>query len=193
VRPFHGRVIASTQNNLLEKVQAGEFRKDLFFRLAVGKVHLPPLRTRKVDLPVLSRALMTSQGVDVELTAQMLSLLEGYDWPGNVRELRNVIERGSVMQRTGESSWLELILGGKPKTRVDDSRSVLQLAAQMSYADAKDRVMLDFDRHYFEQVLKECKNDVKAAMARTGLSLPSLYRLFKRVGIRIKDLRNPEG
>jgi len=184
------RVMASTAQNLSEEVEQGNFKKELFFRFAV-RVKIPPLRTRKSDLPLLAKHLAKNLAANIELTPQMLTLLEGYEWPGNVRELRNVLERGALMQQTGNSSWLELLVpaGGKSSNR----RSVVELVGGLPYHEAKDRVLADFERQYFAQVMKTCAFDIKVAEGHTGLSMQSLYRLLKKNGLRLKDLKNTEG
>ncbi len=108
-RTIDVRVIASTQKNLDEEVRLGHFRKDLYFRLAVARVRLPPLRARREDLPVLAPALCRTLGVEVALSPQTLQLFESYEWPGNVRELRNVLERAAVMDGAGSTSWLDFL------------------------------------------------------------------------------------
>src|SRR5439155_892987 len=77
------RIVGSSARNLLEEIEQERFRKDLYFRLAVAKVRMPPLRTRKADIPVIAQVLVKKLGTQIELSAQTLSLLEGYDWPGN--------------------------------------------------------------------------------------------------------------
>lgn len=184
------RIIASTTRNLAEEVQQGRFRQELFFRLAVVRTRMPPLRTRKVDIPVLSRQLIQGLTTPVEMSPQMLALLEGYDWPGNVRELRNVLERGALLQATGNSDWLEFLV---PSTRPQERDSLLDVAARLAYHDAKDRVLAAFERHYFAQVMKTAGFDMRVAEGKTGLSMQSLYRLLKKNGLRMKDLKNSEG
>jgi len=192
VKPINCRIIASSARNLMEEIEQNRFRKDLFFRLAVAKVRLPPLRTRKADIPVLAQVLVKKLGSAVELSAQTLSLLEGYEWPGNVRELRNVLERGALMQQTGNSSWLDFLV--KPEgSKKEGGASLLELVAGMLYHEAKDRVVADFERSYFAEVMKRSNFDMKDAEARTGLSMQSLYRLLKKNGLRMKDLKNTEG
>lgn len=187
---LEARVIASTTRNLAEEVQQGRFRQELFFRLAVVRTRLPPLRTRKTDIPVLARQLMKGLSAPVELSAQMVALLEGYDWPGNVRELRNVLERGALLQATGNSDWLELLV---PSGRRPDRDTLLEVAARLQYHQAKDRVLADFERHYFAAVMKAASFDMKVAEDKTGLSMQSLYRLLKKNGLRLKDLKNADG
>jgi DNA-binding NtrC family response regulator len=184
------RIIASTAKNLAEEAQQGRFRQELFFRLAVARVRLPPLRTRKIDIPLLAKHLVKGLSVAFDLSPQTLSLLEGYDWPGNVRELRNVLERGALMQATGNRSWLELLVQGEKRS---DQTTLLELAAKLPYHEAKDRVVGDFERHYFAEVMKLSNFDMQIAEQKTGLSMQSLYRLLKKNGLRLKDLKNAEG
>jgi DNA-binding NtrC family response regulator len=184
------RFIASTAKNLAVEVQRGRFRQELFFRLAVARVRMPPLRTRKIDIPTLARHLVKGLSAPIELSPQMLSLLESYDWPGNVRELRNVLERGALMQSTGNSSWLELLV---PASRRPDRTSLLEVVSRLPYHEAKDRVLGDFERHYFVEVMRACGYDIKLAEEKTGLSMQSLYRLLKKNGLKLKELKNADG
>ncbi len=189
-KKLDARIIAATSRNLAEEVQQQRFRQELFFRLAVARVRLPPLRTRKIDIPLLAKHLVKGLSTPIDLSPQMLSLLEGYDWPGNVRELRNVLERGALMQATGNSSWLELLV---PTDRRPDRTSLLEVAVKLAYHEAKDRILNDFEKHYFAEVMKQCGYDIKVAEERTGLSMQSLYRLLKKNGLRLKDLKNADG
>jgi DNA-binding NtrC family response regulator len=184
------RFLASTAKNLAEEVQRGRFKQELFFRLAVARVRMPPLRSRKIDIPTLARHLGKGLSTPIELSPQMLSLLEGYDWPGNVRELRNVLERGALMQTIGNASWLELLV---PTGRRPGPQTMLEVASKLPYHEAKDRVLGDFEKHYFAEVLKACGYDIKLAEEKTGLSMQSLYRLLKKNGLRLKDLKNADG
>ncbi|MBK7858755.1 MAG: sigma 54-interacting transcriptional regulator [Archangiaceae bacterium] len=192
-KPTNIRIIASSARNLTEEIEQNRFRKDLYFRLAVGKVRLPPLRTRKADIPVIAQVLVKKLGTQVELSAQTLSLLEGYEWPGNVRELRNVLERGALMQQTGNSSWLDFLVQPEASKKGDGAASLVELVGGMLYHEAKDRVLADFERGYFAEIMKRANFDMKDAEARTGLSMQSLYRLLKKNGLRMKDLKNAEG
>lgn len=188
-KKLDARIMAATSRNLAEEVQQQRFRQDLFFRLAVARVRLPPLRARKIDIPILAKHLVKGLSAPIELSPQMLSLLEGYDWPGNVRELRNVLERGALMQTTGNSSWLELLI---PADRKLGRSSLLDVASKLAYHEAKDRILNDFEKHYFAEVMKQCGYDIDQAEERTGLSMQSLYRLLKKNGLRLKDLKNAD-
>jgi two-component system response regulator HydG len=91
------RVVAATNRDLSHEVSLGEFREDLYFRLAVLTVHLPPLREHPEDIPILCAALGRAMAVPVELDAESMALLQAHFWPGNVRELRNVLTRAYVL------------------------------------------------------------------------------------------------
>ncbi len=91
------RLIAATHQNLAQMVDAGKFRQDLYYRLNVFSIHLPPLRERREDIPVLVRKFLKLLNKTVEISSKSLQLLAAYQWPGNVRELKNTIEAASVL------------------------------------------------------------------------------------------------
>ncbi|HQL91621.1 MAG TPA: sigma-54 dependent transcriptional regulator, partial [Syntrophales bacterium] len=95
------RIIASTNKNLMKLVQEGKFREDLFYRLNVFSLHLPPLRDRREDIPALAQGFLETAPKSAEISSSALQLLMGFQWPGNVRELKNVIERAAVMAENG--------------------------------------------------------------------------------------------
>jgi transcriptional regulator with GAF, ATPase, and Fis domain len=101
------RVIAATHRDLSEKVKNGSFREDLFYRLNVFRIHVPPLRERADDIPLLVRAFVEEfeQEMDKKITSvtpESMQLLQAYSWPGNIRELRNVIEQAVILSRGGQ-------------------------------------------------------------------------------------------
>ena len=122
------RIIAATNKNLAEEVQQGRFREDLYYRLNVIEIHLPPLRERREDIPLLAehfvQHISSALGKDVSgISASALKLLIAYDWPGNVRELENVIERAIVTCRNGtldeqDFSWLQQNTGQRQNWEV---------------------------------------------------------------------------
>src|SRR5256885_2372737 len=124
------RIIAATNKNLAEEVQQGRFRKDLYYRLNVIEIKLPPLRERREDIPLLAehfvQRISSELGKDVSgISAEALKVLIAYDWPGNVRELENVVERAIVTCRNGslegaEFSWLESSGGQSKNWEVPD-------------------------------------------------------------------------
>lgn len=189
-QPIDARIISSTQRNLAEEVQRGRFRQDLLFRIAVIRIRLPPLRTHKSDIPALAQHLLQGLGAPLALSDQTLGVLEGYDWPGNVRELRNVLERGALLRATGRSEWLDFLA---PEKGAEGRQGAKDQLSELPYHEAKDRILAEFERSYFAEVMKSTSFDFRLAEKRTGLSMQSLYRLLKKNGLRVKDLKNAEG
>ena len=166
------RVIAATNRDLRAEVKARRFREDLYHRLSVLTVTLPPLRERKEDLPLLIRSFSAKQPLAPAPDAEAL-LLE-YDWPGNVRELRNVVERARSMSSgaTLEAAALGLGEGG---------------AAPRTFHEAKDRLIANWERAYVADLLKRTRGNVSRAARVAGLDRVSLHRLIKKHGIAADD------
>ncbi len=177
--PVDVRIVAATNRDLRTAVNAGRFRSDLYFRLAVVKVQLPPLRKRADDIPLLVERLLTRIGASPELVAALctpafLGRLKGFAWPGNVRELRNYLERCVVFQR-------ELPLGDDVEA-VDSSRA--RTVDRGVYADARRRALDAFEKRYLEQLLVAHGGRVDGMAAEAGLHRVSLYRLLRRHGLK---------
>jgi transcriptional regulator with PAS, ATPase and Fis domain len=106
--PLDITVIATTNRNLSEAVDQGEFRMDLFFRLNAFNLHIPPLRERKDDIPIIIRYLLSTfltqykRPVNIRISPEVEKILLSYDWPGNIRELRNLLERLVVLEGAEE-------------------------------------------------------------------------------------------
>jgi DNA-binding NtrC family response regulator len=162
------RVIAASQYDLQRRVERGLFRKDLYFRLAVVKVAVPPLRHRRQDVPVLARHFVQQLRPDLEpettLTSELLAAMAGHTWPGNVRELRNVLER--------------LLAVGMVATALRGGRAPLAPYAQ-ARRDAIDR----FEHEYCAQLTHETRGVVSEAARRAGLSRQMWHRLLKKHGL----------
>jgi DNA-binding NtrC family response regulator len=101
-----------------------------------------------------------------------------------------VLERGALMQETGNTRWLDF--AQTPKETKDPARSILNLVSGMNYHQAKDRVVADFERLYFAEVMRASGFDMERAEQKTQLSMQSLYRLLKKNGLRLKELKSSE-
>jgi transcriptional regulator with GAF, ATPase, and Fis domain len=150
------RIIAATNKDLAEEVQAQRFREDLYYRLNVIEIHLPPLRQRREDIPLLAehfvQHISSALGRDVSgISAAALKLLIAYDWPGNVRELENVIERAIVTCRNGtldeqDFSWMQRNPGQAQNWEVPDvslgelERRAIVAALERKHGNAKRRL-----------------------------------------------------
>ena len=172
------RVIAATHRNLQEEVKAGRFRLDLYYRLEVMWVKVPPLRDRPEDLPLLTRAFLNQMGRrEVEFSDELMEKLAAYDWPGNVRELRNVVERalsGADLEEAMHPS-------GKPR---DASYQALQ---ELPFKEGKDRLVEAFTRDYFTALFKRCGGNISKTAQAAGIARTYAHRLVTRYGLRGTD------
>jgi DNA-binding NtrC family response regulator len=170
------RVIAATNRNLWRAVNERSFRDDLYYRLAVIRVRLPPLRERKDDLPLLIETLLRKLGaLHTPEAAELLSpkgieSLCKHHWPGNVRELRNYVER-------------YLAMGSAAPLEISDS-DVPQLNADLALSEARERWTRVFERRYLQQVLEEHGGNVSAAARHAGVNRVHFYRLMSKTGLR---------
>jgi DNA-binding NtrC family response regulator len=177
------RVVAATNRDLRAEVNAGRFRSDLYFRLAVVKVTIPPLRERPDDLPItvdqILRALGAEQSQSAALrTPEFFNALSRSAWPGNVRELRNYLERCLVFQDALPVS------GEGPRGQ---ATSMAGIDPKLPYAEARRRALDGFERGYAEALLREHNGKVSAAAAAAGMDRVYLYRLLRRHGLKTKD------
>jgi DNA-binding NtrC family response regulator len=185
------RVIAATHRELKSEVQAGRFREDLFYRLNVFPVVLPPLRERREDIPLLAGHFLEkhAQVLGRPLTGlepDALRALTGYPWPGNVRELENAIERAVAVARGPAIQLRDLpadVQGGQ-----EGAIPVEQLA-RMPYREAVELARDRVTRDYLVALLRDLDGNVTRAAERAGMARESLHRLLKRHGVRSDDFK----
>jgi two-component system response regulator AtoC len=189
--PVDVRVIAATHRDLREEVKAARFREDLFYRLNVFAVTLPPLRDRREDVPLLAahflekhaRALRRNVG---GFAPEAMQLLAGHAWPGNVRELENVIERAVAIAGGSLVAAEDLPPDVAGAERPPPAPGAL---AAMPYKDAvagaRDRV----SREYLVALMKEFGGNVTRAAERAGVERESLHRLLRKYGLRSDDFK----
>jgi DNA-binding NtrC family response regulator len=170
------RVLAATRRDLDHEVQAGRFRDDLFHRLAVARIELPPLRSRKGDVALLARHFARQQGGDDRaIVGDALARWEDYAWPGNVRELRNAVAR---LLALGEAS-LPMRRSLAPPG-ADFIATVL--ASKVPLPEARKRVVDELERRYLEQVLAEHGGDVARAANASGIGRRYFNMLRSKTG-----------
>jgi DNA-binding NtrC family response regulator len=165
-------LVCATHKNLEQLVQSGDFREDLYYRINVFSIEIPPLRERTQDIQPLARhfiaAYARAMGKPVRsLSPEALQLLEGYRWPGNVRELENAIERAMVI---GKGTTIE------PED--------LPLRAGPGENQVSDRSLADMERVHIERVLEELDGNITQAAKVLGIDRATLYNKLKRYGIR---------
>ncbi len=168
------RVIAATNRNLLDEVKEGRFREDLYYRLNVIPIHLPALRERRNDIPLLAHHFLqgfaAAQAKRVEgFSAEAMRLLLDYSWPGNVRELENSIEHAAVLVKAGRIEVEHL----PPAIR--DSQSSQQAPKSPTIAEHEVKLL--------QETMEECGWNKKEAARRLGISRSTLYEKLKRYGI----------
>jgi transcriptional regulator with PAS, ATPase and Fis domain len=168
------RVLAATNRRLAEASRAGEFRPDLFYRLAVARVTVPPLRDRREDIAPLARTFLRAARRDpsVQLPPDLAALLQAYDWPGNVRELRNVIERYAVLGATEAA----LLFDTSPRTAPSGDDDL----ALLPFHEARRRALERFERAYLPRVLERAGGVVTRAAELAEVARPSFYRMLER-------------
>jgi transcriptional regulator with PAS, ATPase and Fis domain len=173
-KPINVRVLAATNRRLAEAARLNEFRSDLFYRLAVVRVTVPPLRERSDDILPIARNMLRNLTRDLtaDFPSNFAAMLTSYAWPGNVRELRNVVERFTVFGATAEGLFDKSASKVRPP---DDELSSL------SYHEARRIVLERFEEAYFPAVLEKANGVMARAAELAGVARPSFYRMLERV------------
>jgi transcriptional regulator with GAF, ATPase, and Fis domain len=170
------RVVAASLRDLAEEVRAKRFREDLFYRLSVVRLDLPPLIARMGDLPLLCDHLLRDMGAP-PLGPAALKLLSDYHWPGNVRQLRNVLERAHALAGDGPLSIDRADLDHR------SARASPSSLHELPYKAAKDV----FTREYLEALLQRNRGNVSAAAREARLDRNWIIALARRLGVRVRD------
>jgi transcriptional regulator with GAF, ATPase, and Fis domain len=189
--PVDIRVIAATHRNLRLEVERDKFREDLYFRLAVVPLYLPPLRERRDDVPMIAEHLMTriaepaAGQLPLSIGRDALQALRSHDWPGNVRELRNVLERAALMTRAAGESQLR-ILGLPAAARSSDSapQPGAEFDPARSYRETREIWEGDFERRYVSWLLGRHNGNVSSAAREADMDRKHLHKLAKKHGLR---------
>ena len=182
------RVVAATHRNLEEEVTEGRFREDLYYRLKVVQVELPPLRERSEDLPSLCDRFLRQVAERLDRDKKTLSplamsrLLE-HSWPGNVRELRNVLEQASVLSSGEEIDEADLQLGTSPERR-DASAGMSSLKDDATFAEAKKQMIDDFEREFLASALSKNDGNVSQTARDIGMVRQSLQQKIRDLDLR---------
>jgi len=177
------RIISATNRDLIADVTAGRFREDLFYRLHVISIQLPPLKDRKDDIPLLTLHFLGKYAAenrkgDLELTPDALDLLTEYDWPGNVRELENVVERAVVLS-TGESLDVDLLPSSVRHPETVGFFAPSLPANGISFKEA----VSDYERQLIVKALQTCGGVQKKAAEMLRVKPTTLHEMMKRLNI----------
>ena len=172
-RPIDVRLVAATHRDLADEVTAGRFRQDLFFRLAVVEVALPPLRERGHDVLLLAEHILNDLGLgdDLQLDDRLQSELLAYPWPGNVRELRNAIERAAHLGAEHAVPYAE------------PAEAESAPAPDLPFKQAKEQIVTSFERAYVIRLLERHGKNISAAARDADIDRNYLYRLLRKHGL----------
>ncbi len=191
VRQTKVRVIAATNRQLHHEVDAGNFREDLYYRLAVIRVRLPALRQRPEDIPLLVRHFLEQhEAADVRVGFETMQRLQSHPWPGNVRELRNYVERALVLSEPGRLETRHLTdrgLSAEPSVRDlgdEGGHGTLSVDYELPFKDAKARLLDAFETRYWKRLLDDAAGNVSEAARRGGIHRKSLEYLLKKLDLR---------
>lgn len=171
LRQVNVRVVAATNRILEQEVSKGKFREDLFFRLNVMKLTLPPLRERKEDIPLLVEHFLAlhGRGQDVSISAEGLKALSRYSFPGNVRELSHMIERGIILAQGREIQVRDLLIPLRNPFETDEEDKLLPLH--------------ELEKRHIARVLASCQGNKTQAAKVLGISVRNLYRKLEEYKI----------
>lgn len=186
------RILASTNQNLEEKINEGLFREDLFYRLNVVTITMPSLRERQEDIPLLAQHFLENfakeyQRQGLEFTPEALKHLLHYRWPGNVRQLQNRIKRAALLAddrliRPEDLQWPE----------EEDPCQTITAVNTLAYNEAKQQVLEAFSKSYLANALRQKGGNVTAAAQVSGLGRQAFQRLLKKFGLQSSDYRSSE-
>ena len=186
------RVVAATNRDLLKAIQLGQFREDLFYRLNVFAIHLPPLRDRRDDVMALSEAFLKEIGRGIGrppagISRDAREQLMNYHWPGNVRELRNILERAAILCEGGLITTTHLTLSPPPSRPQPQPPPIAAAppppAVEMPQAAAPAGDLQSMERTMIEQALKDARFNKSKAAKQLGLTRTQLYVRLRRHGL----------
>jgi transcriptional regulator with PAS, ATPase and Fis domain len=183
------RIIASTNKNLEKMVQEGTFREDLFYRLNVFTLHLPPLRERKEDIPLLVDFFLQNAPKKVEISSVALQMLVAFGWPGNIRELQNTIESASVIAEDGYIEPAQL--PGKI-TSTFNSPGPDQTEFRMPAYSSLDERLSEIEKSMIIEALRKTGGVQVRATELLGINQRSLWHRIKKHNIDVKGIKNTE-
>nr|WP_291315882.1 sigma-54 dependent transcriptional regulator [Desulfuromonas sp.] len=178
------RILSATNSDLLAEVEAGTFREDLYYRLNVVNLHMPPLRERRADIPLLASHFINQQnekfGTDIKgLSHEAHHAACDFAWPGNIRQLKNVIEASMALEG-GDTISLDVLSQFIDVTRAENGPAE---GGGSDYASS----LADFETDYLKQLLIKSGGNVEAAAREADMNMATIYRKMKKYGLRKDD------
>ena len=188
------RIMASTNQDLRVKIDEKLFREDLYYRLNVISLEMPPLRERPEDIPLLTEHFLRKCAEDAgedyrRISAELTDRLVQYQWPGNVRELENLVRRAMILSQGPEIGVEDVAWDGDDDTACLVSDEVKSLP----YKEAKRVVLERFNHEYVAHLLTRNSGNVTRAARECGLERQALQQVMRRYGIKSKDFLDQAG
>ncbi len=185
------RIISATNKDLNHAVKAGNFREDLYYRLNVVLIQVPPLRERLEDLPPLALHFLQEYATRCHkeinrVAPDAMQLLTSHRWPGNVRELQNVIERSLVLEKSSVLTSRTIASCLQPNAQQNDRA----FSMDRPYHEAKDELLHRFDRDYIAGLLKKHEGNITKASEEAGLGYRNFYEKMKKYGLSKWEFKN---
>jgi transcriptional regulator with PAS, ATPase and Fis domain len=187
------RIIASTNQNLEEKIKSGTFREDFYYRLNVLPVRVPSLREHREDIPLIANHLLEKHCASMKrplktISRELMQRLREHPWEGNVRELENTIVQGIMFSKSEEITTDDLGIEPQAKQKID--RGFAETAfIERDYKDAKEKTLRQFNHAYIGRLLSETDGNVTRAAKNCGLERQALQQIMRRFGIRADAYR----
>lgn len=173
------RLISATNEDIEQAVKNQKLREDLYYRLNVINIHLPPLRERKEDIRLIAEHFLKNSNLArekniKEISEEALDIFEKYNWPGNIRELQNIIERAAAISRGEKITRAEL-----PHHLIDEDNFLFE---EITFSDAKQKVVEDVEKKYLLHLLKKHKGQINKMSEDAGMTRRNIHRLLKYHG-----------
>jgi DNA-binding NtrC family response regulator len=187
----NARVVAATNDDLKLLCEENRYRKDLYYRLNVFPIEIPPLRERIEDLPDLTQRFLDHLNLEFQkhiegIHPEVLRALSNYDWPGNVRELENLVERAYILENTNmltpESFPLELF-------DEEQTTALLPMDTQLSLGEARKQALEDFERQYLKALLARNSGKINLSAKEAGISTRQLHKLMRKYDLRKESFK----
>ncbi len=184
----NARIISATNKKLGKLAEQGKFREDLYYRLCVVQIELPPLRERKSDIPTLiehftKRFSMAYRSVPLAISKDALKVLLEYDWPGNIRQLKNCIERAVVLADNGQITLevlpQDILVKSLKLKEIEMTNDSIVVNVAEDFKNARK----EFERKYIEKCLERSSGNITRAAAILGIHRQSLQQKIKELGL----------
>ena len=179
------RVVAATNRDLAVEVNKGRFREDLYYRLAVAHLAVPPLRERREDIPLLVEHILAQlpQGREHAPRAETIELMKRHEWPGNVRELRNVLERAVLFRHAVREP--SVVMPAPPSAGGAAAGAELRVPVDpgVPFKVAKQEMIDEFERRYVKALLDAHGGNISAAARAAGIDRMSIHKILNRLGM----------